>query len=107
MSTTITEIRPQYTKLILRSNRGTVTRDVSTAEPRAASLEEIPVIDLSAINGSLAERQAIATKIKEAATTSGFFYISNHGIKDSVIQDAAGQCTSFVHPAKLQSSMRV
>lgn len=107
MSTTITETRPQYTKLILRSNRGTVTRDVSTAEPRAASLEEIPVIDLSAINGSLAERQAIAARMKEAATTSGFFYISNHGIKESVIRNAAGQCTSFVHPTNLQSSIHV
>jgi hypothetical protein len=100
MPTTITETRPKFTKLILR-NRGTVTRDVSTTEPRAASLEEIPVIDLSKINGSLSDCRSIASKKKEAASTSAFFYISNHGIEEIVIQNAAAQCTSSVYPKHL------
>lgn len=97
MSTTVISTKPTFTKLILRSHRGTVTRNVSTAEPRAASLEEIPIIDLANLNGSPADRRAIAAKVKEAATASGFFYITNHGISETVIENAATQCRSLVN----------
>lgn len=94
MSSTMTETAPGFTKLVQRNNNETVTRDLSIAEPRAARSDEIPVIDLSGMNGSLEDRRTIATKVKEAATKIGFFYIKNHGIGEDIIQDAATQCTS-------------
>jgi isopenicillin N synthase-like dioxygenase len=42
---------------------------------------EIPVIDLNtSLSTDLADRQAIAAQIRKACTTSGFFYITNHGV---------------------------
>lgn len=42
---------------------------------------EIPIIDLApSFSSDLADRQVVATKIREACTKSGFFYIANHGI---------------------------
>ncbi|KAG9191575.1 hypothetical protein G6011_10309 [Alternaria panax] len=108
MSTTVKTAKPAFTKLVLRNHQGTVTRNVSTAEPRAASLEEIPVIDLAVIGGSLQDRQAIAVKVKEAATASGFFYVSNHGINDAIIKTAAFQCRSFfqTQPREVKHAVR-
>lgn len=94
MSATMTETKPGFTKLVLRNNNGVVTRDVSLSEPRAAREDEIPIIDLSKINGTLQERREIAAKVKEAATQIGFFYIKNHGIDEYIIQRAATECTS-------------
>lgn len=42
---------------------------------------EIPIIDLSpSFSSDLADRQAVAAKIRKACTKSGFFYIANHGV---------------------------
>ncbi|PVI04112.1 putative isopenicillin N synthetase [Periconia macrospinosa] len=43
--------------------------------------DEIPVIDISRIfSNNIADRQAVAEEIREAAHRIGFFYITNHGI---------------------------
>lgn len=51
--------------------------------PHARAIEnnEVPVIDLSRMNGTLEERKQIADKIAHAAKTSGFFYLVNHGME--------------------------
>lgn len=42
---------------------------------------EIPIIDLAlSYSSHLADRQAVAAKIRNACTKSGFFYITNHGV---------------------------
>ncbi|KAF2125559.1 Clavaminate synthase-like protein [Dothidotthia symphoricarpi CBS 119687] len=44
---------------------------------------KLPIIDLApSFSSSLADRQAVADEILEACTTSGFFYIKNHGVTE-------------------------
>ncbi|SLN42046.1 isopenicillin N synthase family dioxygenase [Roseisalinus antarcticus] len=60
------------------------------------SANEIPVIDLHRLrHGMLRDRQAVADKIAEACRTVGFFYISGHGIAQSLIDDAFGANKAF------------
>ena len=88
-SQTTTVTSPGRKILTLDSSHGTVYREVSSAPPRAATAEEIPIIDLSLISSeSLDDRKSIALKIKTAAENTGFFYIHNHGIEEKVIEGA-------------------
>ncbi|USP72926.1 hypothetical protein yc1106_00200 [Curvularia clavata] len=55
---------------------------------------EIPIIDLApSFSNSLADRQKVADQIRKACTTSGFFYIKNHGIPKAA-------CDSILHQAE-------
>ncbi|KAK8055043.1 hypothetical protein PG993_000270 [Apiospora rasikravindrae] len=57
---------------------------------------EIPVIDVSGLSSaSLADRQAVARQIKDAATNTGFFYISRHGIPRQTTAAAHAACLDF------------
>lgn len=86
---TTTAVAPGRKILILDSSHGTVYREISSAPPRAATAEEIPIIDLSKISSpNLEDRKAIALKIKAAAENTGFFYIKNHGIEEGAIETA-------------------
>jgi len=46
---------------------------------RSASVDEMPILDLTALNdgGDIAP---IAAMLRQACLTTGFFYVSNHGI---------------------------
>lgn len=56
----------------------------------------IPVIDISpSFTSSLAARQAVAEQIHAACTTSGFFYITNHGVPESACQGILTQAQRF------------
>lgn len=85
---TQTQQQPAYTKLELRTAYGPVYREVSTKAPREARADEIPVIDISGIYGDLEARQELARRVKDAAESTGFFYITGHGIPESAIQGA-------------------
>ncbi|KAK1753606.1 hypothetical protein QBC47DRAFT_386800 [Echria macrotheca] len=88
MSTNLT------TELWLSSGNGPVSRTILNTPLRDASPSEIPIIDVSGIfSASLDDRQAVAQQIRTAATTSGFFYMTNHGIPSAV--------TSAAHQAAL------
>ena len=88
-SQTTTVIAPGRKILTLDSSHGTVYREISSAAPRAATVEEIPIIDLSKISSkNFEDRKSIALKIKAAAENTGFFYIENHGIDEEVIEKA-------------------
>ncbi|KAL9106853.1 MAG: hypothetical protein Q9227_008186 [Pyrenula ochraceoflavens] len=91
----LTEILPAFTKLELRTAYGPVYRDVSTAPPRQAREDEIPLIDLRGIYGDLDARQELAKNIRAAAENTGFFYVKNHGISDRVIVEAYKQAHTF------------
>lgn len=84
-----------YTTVELLTPKGPEFRKVSTAPPRPATDEEIPRIDLSAIDGDLESRKAIAAKIREAAMNTGFFYIHNHGIPEELIEGALTHVKEF------------
>lgn len=56
----------------------------------------IPIIDLSpSYSESLEDRKAVAAQIRTACTTSGFFYISNHGIPTSTLTKVIDQAKRF------------
>lgn len=76
-------------KLFLRSYEGQVCRYVSNKPARNCTENEVPLIDLSdMLSEALEDRKAVAQSILHAAETSGFFYIKNHGIPESVTLNA-------------------
>ncbi|BAE66521.1 unnamed protein product [Aspergillus oryzae RIB40] len=84
-----------YTQIELLSANGTVLRRVSTAPPRLPTNDEIPIIDLAPIDGTLDERKALTSRIKAASENTGFFYIRNHRIPEELIQTSLSQAKTF------------
>lgn len=84
-----------YTTLELATPNGPVYRRVATTPPRKPTSEEIPVIDLSNLDGDLTSRKAIAAKVRAAAENTGFFYVKNHGIPDGRILGALEKVKTF------------
>ncbi|KAF9693959.1 hypothetical protein EKO04_007884 [Ascochyta lentis] len=84
-----------YTTIELLTPNGPEFRRVSTAPARQPRNEEIPLIDLGSINDDREVRKSIAEQVRKAAENTGFFYIYNHGIQDSLIQDALAQAKAF------------
>jgi isopenicillin N synthase-like dioxygenase len=84
-----------YTTLELATAEGPQYRQVSTAPPRKPTAEEIPIIDLSNLDDDYASRAAIAAKVKVAAENTGFFYVKNHGISESMISSALDRVKTF------------
>jgi isopenicillin N synthase-like dioxygenase len=64
---------------------------------------EIPVIDLApSFSTALIDRQAVADQIRKACTTSGFFYITNHGVSQSVRSGILEQSKRFYDELSFQ-----
>src|SRR5260370_2145917 len=53
---------------------------------RSASADEMPILDLTALYDG-GEIAPIAAKLRQACLTTGFLYVFNHGIPESVIDD--------------------
>jgi isopenicillin N synthase-like dioxygenase len=51
---------------------------------RAASADEMPILDLTALNNG-GDLKPIAEKMRHACLTTGFFYVSNHGIPEHAV----------------------
>ncbi|GME56372.1 Isopenicillin N synthase [Neofusicoccum parvum] len=70
---------------------------------------EIPVIDVSALFGDdLDAKKKLAGEISSAAEDTGFFYIRNHGIPDSVIDAALSSSKAFFQqPEELKERAHV
>ncbi|KAH8596641.1 hypothetical protein B0O99DRAFT_619513 [Bisporella sp. PMI_857] len=102
MSTT-SLAKPDTVELRLRLGGEYVTHQVSTAPPRECTTSEIPLIDLTNIDGDFSQRTEIAEEVRNAAEKLGFFYIKNHGIKKEVIDKAYAQATRlFNQPSSLK-----
>ncbi|KAM0817291.1 putative 2OG-Fe(II) oxygenase superfamily protein [Seiridium cardinale] len=87
---------PQTSLLRLASVHGPITRPVLRTPLRDALPTEIPIVDLSdAFSSSPESRKSVAGQIRQAAISSGFFYISNHGIDSSLISSAHAACLDF------------
>ncbi|KAL3462315.1 hypothetical protein BJX64DRAFT_277227 [Aspergillus heterothallicus] len=87
-----------FTFLQLTGPYGPEYRKVKKAPPRAATADEIPVIDISPIfNDSLEARKSVAQEIRKAATSIGFFYMKGHGIEDETINAALQATQDFFH----------
>ncbi|MEM6941251.1 MAG: 2-oxoglutarate and iron-dependent oxygenase domain-containing protein [Pseudomonadota bacterium] len=65
--------------------------DLNTSEDqKALTLDDatLPVIDLSGLfSGVDADKEAVAKALGEAARTSGFFYITGHGVPQTLMDD--------------------
>ena len=56
------------------------------AAPRAATREELPVLDLTPLNhGELPA--ALAAELRHACETIGFFYVTNHGVPQAIVDN--------------------
>ncbi|MEJ0071879.1 MAG: 2-oxoglutarate and iron-dependent oxygenase domain-containing protein [Pseudomonadota bacterium] len=65
-----------------------------SAIPRKASVDEVPILDL----GSLAEGadiRPLARALRATCEETAFFYIRNHGIPESVLDDVFAQARRF------------
>lgn len=56
---------------------------------RAASADEMPILDLTALNNG-GDIKPIAQKMRDACLTTGFFYVARHGIPESVVDGVFG-----------------
>lgn len=88
-----------YITLELLTPSGPQHCKVSVAPPHKPTADEIPVIDLSTLDGDYAARKALSTKIKAAAENTGFFYVKNHGVPETLIHRALDKVkTLFSQP---------
>lgn len=74
---------------------------------RPASREEVPVLDLSPLQSG-APLDALAHQLDEACRTTGFFYVSQHGIPQPVLDDvfaAARRYFALPHEHRMQHRM--
>ncbi|CAI0643986.1 unnamed protein product [Colletotrichum noveboracense] len=96
MSETTIVSEPETTLLRFASGNGPVTRRILRTPLRDALLTEIPLIDISpSFSNDIASRKLVAQQIRQAATSSGFFYITNHGIDSSVTDAAHEACLEY------------
>ncbi len=77
------------------------------AKAKTTGTGSIPVIDVSgAVNGT--DVQSVAQAIYRAATDHGFFYISGHGISQTLMDQAfAVSRAFFAHPTELKRTVAV
>jgi isopenicillin N synthase-like dioxygenase len=70
---------------------------------------QLPLVDLSRfIQGTFDERRAIAAEAVHACETSGFFYISGHGIDESVFTRARDVALEFFRgPQEIKSEVHI
>lgn len=84
------------TQLLISSGNGPVSRTVLQTPLREAKPSEMPVIDVSGLfSASPAARRAVAMRIRDAATNTGFFYIAQHGIPATTTAAAHAACLAF------------
>ncbi|KAK5653661.1 hypothetical protein OQA88_8691 [Cercophora sp. LCS_1] len=95
------------TTLTLSTPSGLVHRPILANPPRPALPSEIPLINISPIfSSSVTARQSVASQIRQAATTSGFFYITDHGIPPSLLTTAYTSALDFFHlPAEQKDAV--
>lgn len=79
------------------------------AAAKTIRVEEIPVIDVSALAGNDAEAQrAVAARMREAAERIGFFYVSNHGVPDTLVERMfATSRKFFALPPEMKSRVTI
>ena len=53
----------------------------------AAGFDEIPIVDLGDLDGSAAQRAALAERVCTVCHEVGFMIVTDHGVDDSVVDD--------------------
>ena len=72
------------------------TNDSTLLSSEQGDFSSVPVIDLAGMfSPDLEDRKAVASQVRAASHTVGFFYAKNHGIDDSYIQRTREQAERF------------
>ncbi|MEJ8476662.1 isopenicillin N synthase family dioxygenase [Roseibium algae] len=80
----------------LNTGNGTRLLKDSGLDAAPVPFDSLPVIDLAPIfNGDPDTKTQLATDLRRACTEVGFFYIKNHNVPQSVIDDAFGTARRF------------
>ena len=68
----------------------------SALEAARVSVASLPVIDVSGLSSkNAAERQAVGAQLRAACLDKGFFYIRNHGIAETLVDDVFKEAAAF------------
>lgn len=72
-----------------------------TRPPPGVSADELPTVPLidigPSLDGGLESRKSVAYQIRDACVTTGFFQISNHGVKQESMASVLDQARRFFH----------
>jgi isopenicillin N synthase-like dioxygenase len=76
-------------------------------EAARVSAASLPVIDIDGLGSpELADRRAVAAKLRAACLHNGFFYISNHGVDEALIGEVFAEAAAFFAlPAEVKSGL--
>jgi len=76
-------------------------------EAARVSAAILPVIDIGGLSSpDLADRKAVAAKLRTACLHNGFFYIVNHGIDETLVGDVFAEAAAFFAlPAEVKSKL--
>ena len=82
------------------------------SEPRPATRDEVPVLDLTPLDLTPLNRgqplAGLAKELRRACETIGFFYVQNHGVPkkvvDDVFADLLSHCSTPVASVGLHAS---
>ena len=80
-----------------------------TQQAHRVDFDDIPVIDIASIAGDdEAAKKQTASEIRSAAINIGFFYVSNHGIPDKIIEASRQAAEDFyAQPADVKAQYDV
>lgn len=53
--------------------------------PHTRDITALPVLDLSLLEGTVAQRQGFFEELRNAARDVGFFYLTGHGIDSELL----------------------
>ncbi len=68
----------------------------SALEAARVSAASLPVIDISGLTSShAADRQEVGAQLRAACVDKGFFYISNHGVSETLVDDVFKEAAAF------------
>jgi len=68
----------------------------SALEAARVSAASLPVIDISGLtSASAAERQKVGAALHVACVDKGFFYIKNHGVQETLVDDVFSEAAAF------------
>ncbi|MBN35674.1 MAG: 2OG-Fe(II) oxygenase [Rhodospirillaceae bacterium] len=76
----------------------TALEKTDTIDARELDFDSIPVIDIGPLfHDDEKGQQRVANEIGEACRHTGFFYVTNHGIDQDVVDELVGQTKRFFH----------
>jgi len=75
---------------------------------RASRLDDLPIIDVGCLWGNSSENSLarLGREISEACRSAGFFYISNHGVDEGLINDAF-EANRHFHALPLEEKLEI